>query len=546
MNAQTKLRASSLLGCVLLLASLLPAQSQQSSGVSARTVPPAVQLQAAKMLQSPMVRYLSGPAHTLLMHLSGQITIPLMPVAPATQTVRSITASAPLLEKNQVMVNDPTQDSPEDFLFDISTQSETNVVGFRKNVVVVFNDSTEVFKTNGSSLMGYSVSTDGGETFADQGPFPSSPNGMNGGDPGLTVDEEGVIYASFLETDFSRPSGFESTIGISKSTDGGVTFSSPTLLPAAGVLPLSFQDKPFIAADNTNKRFRNNVYVAFDSSPNTPIIAPMPVLFSRSTDGGATFSTPIQINGPNEVASGAQPVVGPGGEVYVAWYRFLDLGDSTLPAGIEIARSNDGGVNFGAPVFVAAADLIGFAGGTMNGNFRVNSYPRMDVNQKNGHVYIVYAANLHNGDSGDVFFTRSTNGGGKWSVPLRVNDDATLNDQWFPAIAVNEDGLIEAVWYDKRNDPENVQLDVYSALSWNDGESFGPNRRVTPALQHPAVGFDPVVVPTYMGDYIDIRAVNVDGGRGDAFLLAWGDFRRIITTSNGTRPDQDVFFQRDH
>jgi hypothetical protein len=528
---------------VLLVAALPPAQSQQSSRRNIHTYPPAAQLQAANMLQSPMAKYLSGPARTLLMHLSGRLTVPQIPAGSVTQTLRSVVPFAPSLNANQVMVNDPSQDSPFDFLSDISTQSETNVAGFKRNVVVVFNDSTEFVNTN--SFMGYSVSTNGGQSFIDQGAFPSSPNGINGGDPGLAVDEDGTIYASFVDTDFSRPAGFENTIGISKSTDGGLTFSSPTLLPAAGVLPFSTQDKPFIAADSTDKHFKNNVYVAFDSVPNTNFIVPVPILFSRSTDGGATFSTPVPINVPTEVASGAQPVVGPRGEVYVAWYRFADLADQTLPAGIEVARSNDGGVTFSPPVFVAAADQIGFAGGTMNGNFRVNSFPRIDVNPKNGHLYIIYAANPHNGDAGDVFFTRSTNGGSTWSAPVRVNDDATLNDQWFPALGVNEDGLIEAIWYDKRNDPDNVQLDVYRAFSSNDGGSFGPNQRVTPALQHPAVGFDPTVVPTYMGDYIDIRAVNVDGGRGDDFLLSWGDFRRIITTNNGTRPDQDVFFERD-
>ena len=52
----------------------------------------------------------------------------------------------------------------------------------------------------------------------------------------------------------------------------------------------------------------------------------------------------------------------------------------------------------------------------------------------------------------------------------------------------------------------------------------------------------PVLNPVYMGDYIDMKPGLTAAGRTNVLNLAWTDCRRVITTSGGTRPDQDVFF----
>jgi hypothetical protein len=104
--------------------------------------------------------------------------------------------------------------------------------------------------------------------------------------------------------------------------------------------------------------------------------------------------------------------------------------------------------------------------------------------------------------------------------------------------------VIRVFWYDKRRDPNNIAMTLYSALSNDGGLSFGPNIAVTPGTFPPAVGYDPVINRIYMGDYIDIKAGMSATGRTSGFFLAWGDCRRFVTTLRGTRPDQDVFFSR--
>jgi hypothetical protein len=323
-----------------------------------------------------------------------------------------------------------------------------------------------------------------------------------------------------------------------------------------GVKSGSTQDKEFLAVDTSGGAFNGNVYVTWTSIGGTPVGPGTPIYLSRSTNGGASFTVPMLVSPATHVTQGSEPAVGPNGELYVAWFRTSGPapGPGLPPLGraIVVAKSTNGGVSFGPPVdVVSPVATIGFgnlaANGRFRGNFRTNAFPRIDVNPVNGHVYLVYNANPDGPDGSDIFFTRSTDGGTVWSPPLRVNDDRGDNDQYFPDIAVNGDGVIEAIWYDQRLDPENLRIDIYKAISRDGGVSFGPNHRVTQGSAYPAVGFDPLVNPTYMGDYLDIKAITTpDGnGRGSAFLMSWGDFRRVITTNGGTRPDQDVFFAID-
>jgi hypothetical protein len=71
---------------------------------------------------------------------------------------------------------------------------------------------------------------------------------------------------------------------------------------------------------------------------------------------------------------------------------------------------------------------------------------------------------------------------------------------FFPDLAVNSAGVIRVFRYDKRRDPNNIAMTVYSALSDDGGLSFKPNIAVTPGTFPPAVGYDPVINRIYMGE----------------------------------------------
>ena len=71
------------------------------------------------------------------------------------------------------------------------------------------------------------------------------------------------------------------------------------------------------------------------------------ILFARSTDGGATFSSPIPLSDPTGSFSFLPDVAvdrNNNNNVYVVWTRVTTVGE------IVIVKSTDGGVSFGPPV----------------------------------------------------------------------------------------------------------------------------------------------------------------------------------------------------
>jgi hypothetical protein len=122
----------------------------------------------------------------------------------------------------------------------------------------------------------------------------------------------------------------------------------------------------------------------------------------------------------------------------------------------------------------------------------------------------------------------STDGGNTWSKkPVRVNDDATTNDQWQPAIAVTPDGSYVGIfWYDRRLDPANNLIDRFGAIGTVSGHSvnFAPNFRITDFSFPPAFLQDPFWFAQnpsapYMSDYDMATADN------SYFYTTWGDNR---------------------
>src|SRR5579863_2069672 len=47
----------------------------------------------------------------------------------------------------------------------------------------------------------------------------------------------------------------------------------------------------------------------------------------------------------------------------------------------------------------------------------------------------------------------------------------TATDQWAPSVAVASNGVVGVMFYDRRNDPANLNIDVYLVMSTNVGRS---------------------------------------------------------------------------
>ncbi len=393
-------------------------------------------------------------------------------------------------------------------------QSETSSATSGFNIVVGYNDGS--IAGFGSSI---SYSNDGGRIWKETFP-PLFPFGSGLGDPVMAAGPGGVFYHSILAV---NGLGLV-TVGVTRSTDGGATWSPLVNALQKHTTTFDSVDKPWLFVDNTSSQYQGNVYVSWTRFTSERG-ASSGIGFVRSTDGGATWSQIQVIGQPNDAngfVQGSMIAVGPAGEVYIAYF------DSRIP-GIAVVKSTDGGQTFGQPV-VALKDASVRFSRNLSGGFEINYFPSIAVDTSagpnRGNVYVVMNTKPPDSrDESDIALVKSSDGGSNWSSPVRVNDDQTDTDQFQPSVAVASDGTVGVMWYDRRNDPtNNVLLDIYMAASKDGGNTFSRNRRVTNANW--------MLVPTpfnfrtaYHGDYNQMSAGEL------GFVLNWADDR------SGTDPD---------
>jgi peptide-methionine (S)-S-oxide reductase len=243
---------------------------------------------------------------------------------------------------------------------------------------------------------------------------------------------------------------------------------------------------------------------------------------AASTDGGQSFSAAVNVSPRSSFSvQGSNLAVGPQGELYVVW------GDSAA-RGIRFARSTDMATSFTNPIAAANLPTYELLGPLLNSHFATNGLPSLAVDTSNssaqrGTLYVVFSAPVANRpqDKSDVLIVRSTDQGQNWSLPQRVNDDATVNDQFMPAVAVDLNGQVGVMWYDRRNDTvHNGLVEVYGTASNDGGRSFAANRRISNASW--AVLTTPLNIrANYHGDYNQLARLTDQPG----FFFAWGDDR---------------------
>jgi hypothetical protein len=432
-----------------------------------------------------------------------------------------------------VLVNNPAEDT----IPMKDTQSETAIVlGANSNIVVAYNDTGAYTPGVSWHLTGYSVSGDSGASFTDQGTLPPNPYG-DGTDPVLARSTRtGTIFLSTLTFDTALSSAASAVEGdhlnVYRSTDNGATFTAPVNGSPGFVPGVDQQDKDWLAVDNFAGPGQGNVYLAWRDYSSTS--ANNGIWFTRSTDDGRTWGpnggTFLGVGG-----QGANLVVGPDHAVYAFW---LSFGNNHWD--ILMRKSTDRGVTF-APAVTAVKNLRtlgpnGDLGLTDSSGrvFRTTAFPQVAVNPASGDLYLVYNDEGNGQDRADIYFVESTDGGAKWSNPIRVNDDTTANDQWQPAIAVTPDGShVGIFWYDRRLDPANNLIDRFGAIGDVSGHTvtFRPDFRITNVSFPPAFDQDPVWGTSgYMGDYDMATADN------RSFYTTWGD-NRLSDAFFANQPD---------
>ncbi len=178
--------------------------------------------------------------------------------------------------------------------------------------------------TPGNFSVFFSRSSDGGGTFSSPLNLSNNPGGSaNGAQVG--VDSTGNIYVAWFDGSSGTPGIF-----FRRSTDGGATFSSAMSQPATqGAL---------MAVDPAGK-----IYLAWTANDSSGIAR---LVFSRSLDGGATFSNPLTISNPSVTAIPGATALDASGNINVAW---TEAAPPQGPDTIYFSRSTDGGTTFSSP-----------------------------------------------------------------------------------------------------------------------------------------------------------------------------------------------------
>src|SRR5213082_2095450 len=340
------------------------------------------------------------------------------------------------------------------------------------NIVGVFQQDR--WSNGGAHGLVASTSHDGGATWTESWAHFSTCSGgtaANGGDYGRASDPwvsfapNGDVYQISLSASADLT---VSAVLVSKSVDGGDTWSEPTTLArnvSAFAEGPGFNDKESITADPTNA---TNVYAVWDRSrfpsDQAGVTAQMSaasvrgdIMFSRTTDGGQNWEPARDILGgnQNEFTVGNQIAVLPDGTLVDIFEDLNGSGRQPSPNQFHesVIRSTDKGVTWSKVIDISTDGAVAVRDPDTRAFVRTGAgLPDIAVDPRNGTLYAVWSDGRFSGFAhDDVALSRSSDGGLTWSIPIKVNASPAGVAAFTPAVDVASDGTVAVSYYDFRN-----------------------------------------------------------------------------------------------
>jgi hypothetical protein len=430
------------------------------------------------------------------------------------------------------------------------------------------------------------------------------------GDPVIAWDNQGRAF--FGSESSGDPAGSLKTFGDvfvarfknsgGSTLNDGKQYYGTTVIEKGSSAPNllgKFNDKTAIEADRTGV-CNGNVYFSWSRFTGNGGVG---IYFSRSTDHGVTFSSPMKLTPSIHDVQFPDISVTGNGHVYVTFRRFDDGGK--VANAVMITKSTDCGKTFSTPVLVTpftendaqdqsapealpqtqlddpnledeagseagsstARDCGDFADACESGFtfFRRDTQVRSTADQLDSSrefVYIVYDATkpgtelptgstYHTTEPGmggqaGTFFVRYNGANGTHTNPVVIDNEAA-GHQVFPDISA-DGGVLHAMWWDSRFDlcysvtrpigncqnRTTVQsLDVFGTRSGNHGESWDPATQVTNYKSNPNwEQFDNRAVP-FAGDYLWVTSL------GEFAYSVWTDYRNTVQGADPRETTED-------
>lgn len=320
------------------------------------------------------------------------------------------------------------------------------------------------------------VSTHGGSSWSlsgTQAPFTICTGGTldRSSDPTVAFSSDGnTVYQASLAFNANGPAfGGTSSVQVSRSTDGGVTWQTPAV-PRLDTSTTVLNDKEWVTADPANA---SNAYLVWDrlvspsvnANPTAYLHTPAfrgPTWFSQTNNSGATWSPGRIIYDPgqnNQTIDNEIVVPKAGraaGTLFDGFTLILNKGGKgnrrRTAYLVAMIHSADGGSTWSQPTIInplidAPVTIAGHL--VRTGDI----LPQFTSDPGTGNMYVVWQdGRFSSTGQAKIAFSQSTDGGKTWSTPIRIDQSGADNIPAFtPQITVNSDGTIGVTYYDMEN-----------------------------------------------------------------------------------------------
>jgi hypothetical protein len=384
------------------------------------------------------------------------------------------------------------------------------------DIAVNISDTTKIIagaNAVGESQQAQFFSADGGATWG-QTTLPLAQGDTSHSDPAVGWTSDGAAWATAIGIQ-----GATLQVRAYQSADGGQTWSfddTPSGSQTAA-------DKEMIWIDSSSSSpFRDNIYVVWHNGA--------PAFVNRRTGPAGAWQSPVQVSGAETTgtAIGGAITTNSAGDVFAMW-------PDTVSRGLFAAKSTDGGATFSSPVTIATTfagfdiavpsfaqrhALIYLSAGTDSTDGKNLVYAAWtDLTGASGCSSSSDApgSDVSSSCKSRIWFSRSTDGGTTWEAATMINDQPSLNDQFNPRLAVDPAiGTLVVIYYDTADDPGRLKTDVWFQSSDDDGVTWSAATKITTSqTDETAAGAD----ANQYGDY------NGLSGFSGKFFPSWTDRR---------------------
>ena len=348
-------------------------------------------------------------------------------------------------------------------------------------------------------------------------------------DPVATYDGYGNLYFSYITPNWD--------IVVTLSTDNGKSFKEiaqfhgsvdqPTIVAGPGVVYLSWFEGNRLAVSGAPVTGKGQV--------------------------GAFSKT--QYAADSDKGNYGDIAIGPKGQVMIT-YQSPTVGNDKGRADIFINVDPDGlgPAGFNKRLFVTKSNVQAYDAIPAQNSRTVDAETGIAYDRSGGaftgRVYMAYTHEpIDESNDTEIMLQYSDDDGRTWSKPQRVNDDATLNSQFLPRIALDQtSGNLALSWHDARNDKgdrgfgdtngvpnDDAQLYATTVTPGKRGLTIAPNIRVSAGTSNAAAAANRVEYGDYSG--LDFHA--------GAFYPAWADNSNSVGNNpEGTLKTFDLYTAR--